>query len=139
MTVAASGEGTVYDVSGITIYSTGLMCDSVLYASENDEMALALGYTGNGVLEGFTASAGTLTGTENPFTLTMPAENVVISATTSNIPGDVNQDGEVDVRDITALIDVIMNSGTNPNADVNNDNDIDVRDITALIDIIMNN
>lgn len=53
--------------------------------------------------------------------------------------GDVNGDGEIDVRDITALIDVIMNSGTNPNADVNNDNDIDVRDITALIDIIMNN
>ena len=55
------------------------------------------------------------------------------------VAGDVNGDGEVDVRDITALIDIIMNSGTNPNADVNNDNDIDVRDITALIDIIMNN
>ena len=53
--------------------------------------------------------------------------------------GDVNGDGEVDVRDITALIDVIMNSITdNPRADVNGDNDIDVRDITALIDIIMN-
>ncbi len=54
-------------------------------------------------------------------------------------PGDVNGDGEVDVRDITALIDVIMNSITdNPRADVNGDGDIDVRDITALIDIIMN-
>ena len=53
--------------------------------------------------------------------------------------GDVNGDGEVDVRDITALIDVIMNSITdNPRADVNKDGDIDVRDITALIDIIMN-
>ena len=53
--------------------------------------------------------------------------------------GDVNGDGEVDVRDITALIDVIMNSITdNPRADVNADGDIDVRDITALIDIIMN-
>ena len=53
--------------------------------------------------------------------------------------GDVNGDGEVDVRDITALIDVIMNSITdNPRADVNQDGDIDVRDITALIDIIMN-
>ncbi|MBQ3961204.1 MAG: hypothetical protein II683_05385, partial [Muribaculaceae bacterium] len=51
--------------------------------------------------------------------------------------GDVNHDGEVDVRDITALIDVIMNSSVNPEADVNRDGDIDVRDITALIDIIM--
>ena len=55
------------------------------------------------------------------------------------IQGDVNGDGEVDVRDITALIDVIMNSiSDNPRADVNGDGDIDVRDITALIDIIMN-
>jgi hypothetical protein len=45
----------------------------------------------------------------------------------------------VDVRDITALIDVIMNSITNnQRADVNGDSEIDVRDITALIDIIMN-
>ncbi|MBQ4008873.1 MAG: dockerin type I repeat-containing protein, partial [Muribaculaceae bacterium] len=55
------------------------------------------------------------------------------------IVGDVNEDGEVDVRDITALIDIIMNSGTGAAADVNEDGDIDVRDITALIDIIMNN
>ena len=55
------------------------------------------------------------------------------------VPGDVNGDGEVDVRDITALIDVIMNSiSDNPRADVTGDGDIDVRDITALIDIIMN-
>ena len=55
------------------------------------------------------------------------------------IVGDVNEDGEVDVRDITALIDIIMNSGTGAAADVNEDGEIDVRDITALIDIIMNN
>ncbi|MBQ3961824.1 MAG: dockerin type I repeat-containing protein, partial [Muribaculaceae bacterium] len=56
------------------------------------------------------------------------------------VPGDVNGDDEVDVRDITALIDVIMNSiDDNPRADVNGDGDVDVRDITALIDIIMNN
>ncbi|MBQ3961355.1 MAG: dockerin type I repeat-containing protein [Muribaculaceae bacterium] len=56
------------------------------------------------------------------------------------LKGDVNGDGEVDVRDITALIDVIMNSVTdNPRADVSEDGEIDVRDITALIDIIMNN
>ena len=57
----------------------------------------------------------------------------------SYLRGDVNGDGEVDVRDITALIDVIMNSITNnPRADVSEDGEIDVRDITALIDIIMN-
>ncbi len=53
------------------------------------------------------------------------------------LKSDVNGDGEVDVRDITELIDIIMNSGQSTAADVNNDGDIDVRDITELIDIIM--
>ncbi len=67
-------------------------------------------------------------------------EQVTLFENQTWIKGDVNGDGEVDVRDITALIDVIMNSVTdNPRADVNEDADIDVRDITALIDIIMNN
>ena len=67
------------------------------------------------------------------------AKLFVKMADTPALLGDVNGDGEVDVRDITALIDVIMNSITdNPRADVSQDGDIDVRDITALIDIIMN-
>ena len=53
--------------------------------------------------------------------------------------GDVNGDGDVNVIDITALIDAIMNDDTsNPRADVNEDGEINVIDITALIDIIMN-
>ena len=55
------------------------------------------------------------------------------------LQGDVNGDGDVNVMDITALIDIIMNDITdNPRADVNGDTHIDVMDITALIDIIMN-
>ena len=64
--------------------------------------------------------------------------NPVTGYFTMYLRGDVNGDGEVDVLDITALIDVIMNDGVNPRADVNEDGEIDVRDITALIDIIMN-
>ena len=52
--------------------------------------------------------------------------------------GDVNGDGDINVIDITALIDIIMNDETNSRADVNEDGDINVIDITALIDIIMN-
>ncbi len=66
-------------------------------------------------------------------------EQVTLADQAGFLRGDVNADGEVDVRDITALIDVIMNSITdNPRADVSEDGEIDVRDITALIDIIMN-
>ena len=63
--------------------------------------------------------------------------NPVTGYFTMYLRGDVNGDGEVDVLDITALIDVIMNDGVNPRADVNEDGEINVLDITALIDIIM--
>lgn len=62
----------------------------------------------------------------------------VTLAESNGLKGDVNGDGDVNVIDITALIDVIMNDSTNPRADVNEDGEINVMDITALIDIIMN-
>ncbi len=91
---------------------------------------------GNATVEPFRAYFTELEALENHTDIELPGE----ATTPSYLRGDVNGDGEVDVRDITALIDVIMNSITdNPRADVNEDGDIDVRDITALIDIIMNN
>ena len=76
---------------------------------------------------------------EYDLTVNLNEMTLVINKIEHTTTGDVNGDGEVDVRDITTLIDVIMNSITdNPRADVNQDGDIDVRDITALIDIIMN-
>ena len=53
--------------------------------------------------------------------------------------GDVNNDGEIDVADVTALIAIILN-GTTVSldvADVNNDNEIDVGDVTALIAYVL--
>ncbi len=52
--------------------------------------------------------------------------------------GDVNGDGSVNVVDITALIDIIMNDCTDDRADVNGDGKVNVSDITALINVILN-
>ncbi len=55
--------------------------------------------------------------------------------------GDVNGDGEVNVADINACIDVILgglvSSETRTRADVNGDGEINVADINAIIDIIL--
>lgn len=67
--------------------------------------------------------------------LILPIEN-------NTLKGDVNQDGEVDVTDVTTLVDYIL--GKNPaNCDVNacnvnEDATIDVGDVTSLVDIILN-
>lgn len=142
VTVAASGEGTVYDESGITAYSTGIMYGGVLYAGVNDEMPLTLGYTGNDVLQGFTASAGTLAGTANPYMLTMPNADVVISAiATTAVLGDVDGDGAVTTVDVTCIYNYLLNGDTTfiDTCDVDGDGIITTTDITVIYNILLGN
>ncbi len=56
--------------------------------------------------------------------------------------GDVNGDNEVDIADVTALIDLLLSGetispATNPAADCNLDNSIDIADVTALADYLL--
>ena len=106
VTVSHAGVANTYSASGITAYkATGASADSdpfiagllynnnvvdVLYAGSDEVVSLTLsntgapdGYTFDG---GYAASAGTLSGTENPYTLTMPDENVTISAAWLRLP-----------------------------------------------------
>ena len=57
----------------------------------------------------------------------------------SNITGDINGDGEVNVSDVTALINKILGSSTYSDAvcDINGDGEINVSDVTALINMIL--
>ena len=57
----------------------------------------------------------------------------------SQAPGDINGDGEVNVSDVTALINKILGSSTYSNAvcDINGDGEINVSDVTALINLIL--
>jgi hypothetical protein len=61
--------------------------------------------------------------------------------TPSVLIGDVNNDGEVSIGDVTALIDHLLGSTTsNINlaaADVNNDSEVTIADVTALIDRLL--
>ena len=52
--------------------------------------------------------------------------------------GDVNLDGEVNIADVNALIDIIMGgNGDTINADVNGDGEIGIADINTIINIIL--
>ena len=97
VTVALSGNATTYERSGISAYAVGIVFDSILYAGDGETVSLNLGCTppSGYSFNGFIASAGTLNGTGNPYTLTMPNENVTIQAVLVNnsieyIDGDGN-------------------------------------------------
>ena len=51
--------------------------------------------------------------------------------------GDVNGDLEVNIADVNAAIDIILNGSENPSGDVNGDGEINIADINAVIDIIL--
>ena len=57
----------------------------------------------------------------------------------SQATGDINGDGEVNVSDVTALINKILGSSTYSDAvcDINGDGEINVSDVTALINMIL--
>ena len=58
------------------------------------------------------------------------------------LKGDINMDGEVDVIDVTTLVDYILKNNPSPcdvdACDVNENEEIDVIDVTTLVDIILN-
>ena len=59
----------------------------------------------------------------------------------TTLPGDVNNDGTVNIADATALIDYLLGNNTKEidlkAADLNGDNDINIADVTALIDNLL--
>jgi hypothetical protein len=107
--ISPVGEATAtYNVSGITAYTKGITRTvdetTTFYYGQDDDVRLMLGElpTGNapaGYNYAYTASAGTLTDNGNPYTLTMPDANVIISIAlrSTNIAVSVsyiNENGE---------------------------------------------
>ena len=90
VTMQNAGTPTEYGISGIVSYGVGIKYNDVLYAGKGDEVSLNLGYTWTDGYEGngFKASAGTLQGNANPYTLTMPNDDVLVYTIVDDNPWD---------------------------------------------------
>ena len=53
------------------------------------------------------------------------------------IIGDVNGDGEVNISDVNALIDMILSGDSSPSGDVNCDGEVNIGDVNAVIHLIL--
>ncbi len=64
---------------------------------------------------------------------------VLMTGFTANaaIIGDVNNDGEVNISDINAVIDIILRDNSDPSGDVNRDGEVNISDINLIIDILL--
>ena len=57
------------------------------------------------------------------------------------MPGDVNEDGDVDVTDVMCVVNYILGNPLNTfntkNADVNGDHLINITDVMGIVNIIL--
>ena len=60
-----------------------------------------------------------------------------VSSDEPPVPGDVNGDGEVNISDISDIIDLILSGKVTDSGDVNGDGEINITDINAVIDLIL--
>ena len=61
----------------------------------------------------------------------------VFGASVNQSNYDVNNDGEINISDLNAVIDAILNDPFNKNYDVNNDGEVNIVDVNNLIDVIL--
>ena len=60
-----------------------------------------------------------------------------VSSDEPPVPGDVNGDGEVNISDISDIIDLILSGKVTDSGDVNGDGEINITDINFVIDMIL--
>jgi len=63
-------------------------------------------------------------------------EEIDCSLVQSHLSGDLNNDGEVNIADISLLIDAIFDNESSSSYDINHDGEINITDITAILDFI---
>lgn len=56
---------------------------------------------------------------------------------TPSLKGDVNGDGEINIADVNAVIDIILTGDPHLAADVNGDGEVNLADVNAIIDLIL--
>ena len=97
----------------------------------------------NNIADGLTAIPVTLNSTQS---FSIPAGGYQVyynGEPVSILLGDVNNDGEVNISDITKLIDILLDGSQDDallqRADVNNDGEVNISDVSKIIDIILRN
>lgn len=111
------------------------------YTAPTNPQKYVVGITASGKL-GFVKATGTAMPANKAWLEYTGTAELVLPIEATKI-GDVNRDGEVNISDVTAMIDIILGKETADDnydhkaADVNTNGTINISDVTSLIDIIL--
>ena len=81
VTLAPAGDATQsFPYGGLQAYSNVLLHDGTYYATGDNDVSLTLNYSGSGTPISYLATEGSISGSANSFTLTMPWSDVTVEA-----------------------------------------------------------
>ena len=138
-----AGEGGAITMTGGLVNGTAQVGETVTFSVTPDE---------DFILDDVSVTTTTgqnveITVDENGvYSFVMPEEDVTISATFEGssgpeyLIGDVNDDGNVTIKDVTDLIDYLLSGSGDINmqaADCSQDGNITIKDVTDLIDYLL--
>ena len=121
VTVDNAGTPSTTSTTGAIGYGTGVKFNGVLYAASGEIQSLNLSNTPNPgyVADSYIVSGGTLSGSANPYTLTMPNADVIISLAVAEWEGTGTEDDPYLIyvnRQWELLATRVNNPGTNEEA-----------------------
>ena len=114
----------------------GIYLDDILCSHENTQLS---GHTFYGVINTTGFNIFFIEDTEHESV--SGADNFIFAINSTNLSGDINLDGVINVMDIVSLVSTILDSNSeyDPIADLNDDGNINILDVVQLVDIILNN
>ena len=132
-------EGAKISVSGSGSTEEG--CDFIKFFNDyanNDALGASDGYSGGFEIDELTTSGNTLTVF---FSSDSENENegfcVFVSIVSdTSVLGDVDGDSAIDIKDVTALLNVLAGGTAPGECDINGDGDVDIKDVTELLNIL---
>ncbi len=113
VTLAPAVDAIVaYPYGGLQLFGSDILCGDTLYAPQGATVGLTLSYSGSST-DGFIATVGTLSGTANPYTLTMPDQDVAIVGGNWGIGADGTQEHPylITTLEDLDLLATLVNSG----------------------------
>jgi len=139
-TTVRRGAEVVVDLLSAVTDADNMSALIVCTASSGDEDVVRVSVSGH-ELRLVGVSAGQTTVTVNADSNGKQATATITVTVIANEAGDVNCDGQVDIADVTTLIDHVLGGNPSPFdrevADVTGEGVIDIADVTALIDLVL--
>ncbi len=118
-----------------------------IYSFRNGNLPDGITFNSNGTLTGASTETGSFTFTVRVTEMgTSKIDDATYTISFSEyigIPGDIDISGEINISDLTTLVEYLFNHGAEPPvlhlADIDGSCEINISDLTALVDYLFNN